>query len=184
MDFSRALQIIRSKPAQHQQWASYYSFGHGIFPKHGKVLSLVNSRRYAYFHPLTGPLTTRSEDFSRPNMNFLYQRLNWATSEIRLIEFLPQKDHEDSAEDAPLACSIHHFSLDDCPKYLALSYAWGDVNRTEPLMLNGKMLKITESLDTALRQLRRMMKKGDISRKSRIWIDAVSINQDDDVEKS
>jgi hypothetical protein len=181
----RALLVVRDKIAQNQRWTICYFLGsRGIDPKRVALLSLANSRRHTSIRSLSTASASHCGPFSRPNPIFSYKRLNWAASEVRLIELLPQKDPEDNAGDMPIACCIHHFSLEDCPKYLALSYAWGDTRRTELLILNGQTLKITKSLDTAFRQLRRMMQNGDLPSKSRIWIDALSINQEDDVEKS
>jgi hypothetical protein len=63
--------------------------------------------------------------------------------------------------------------------YCALSYSWGNPLKTRPLLIDGKIIYITESLDDALRQLLSLE-----STTIPFWIDAVCINQKDDVEKS
>jgi len=79
----------------------------------------------------------------------------------------------------PVHCSIHHVPLDSKPAYTALSYTWGDASKTRPLVIeeDGEEfeLRITENLDSAFRNLGLA---GDF------WIDAVCINQSDELEKS
>ncbi|EON64071.1 hypothetical protein W97_03301 [Coniosporium apollinis CBS 100218] len=62
--------------------------------------------------------------------------------------------------------------------YDALSYAWGCLNFTHPLIVNGLIYPITANLSNALRALR------DPQQVYYIWVDAVCINQYDDEEKS
>ncbi|KAF2008541.1 hypothetical protein BU24DRAFT_322258, partial [Aaosphaeria arxii CBS 175.79] len=78
------------------------------------------------------------------------------------------------------------------PDYIALSYTWGDPKVTVPVLCDGKIINITGNLKEALWQLREN-RKG-IARRSYpkkhpshhlyYWIDAVCINQSDEVEKS
>src|SRR5271154_3222751 len=72
-------------------------------------------------------------------------------------------------------------SLNSPPSYVALSYVWGDPARKKDLNIDGKVVRITESLDTALRHLRSF--GGNITSRP-LWIDALCINQDDNDEKS
>src|SRR2546430_2351964 len=64
------------------------------------------------------------------------------------------------------------------PEYEALSYAWGDPNIRQPISVNGKMMRVTSNLYSALRTLR----KADEDRV--FWVDALCINQDDVQERS
>ncbi|KAK0655149.1 heterokaryon incompatibility protein-domain-containing protein [Cercophora newfieldiana] len=57
------------------------------------------------------------------------------------------------------------------PIYEALSYVWGAPNRTHTLECNGRKVLITETLDKALRRLRRQ------DRDRRLWIDQICIDQ-------
>lgn len=115
---------------------------------------------------------------------FRYDRLNWATNEIRLIKILPEEFFKSGNQDGPVACEVISVPLDDKPQYIALSYAWGDTTLTSPLILNGKAFNATTSLDTALRQIRKMQRHSTAFRDQLFWIDAISINQEDEIEKS
>jgi hypothetical protein len=64
------------------------------------------------------------------------------------------------------------------PPYNALSYTWGDGKAKSNIRINGKNLTITLSLATALFHLRPR------SQPLRIWIDQISINQQDLKEKT
>jgi hypothetical protein len=130
---------------------------------------------------------------------YKYRPLDKSKSEIRLIfvvnhellQFLADtinKDPEVSSDlervrylegEYPAHCLIQHVSLDSKPEYAALSYTWGDTSKTRRLVVeeDGEEfeLQITENLDSALRNMGLV---GDL------WIDAVCINQADELEKS
>ena len=75
-------------------------------------------------------------------------------------------------------CQIFRASLTDNVDYIALSYAWGSTARTKSIVCNGKCLRVTESLHSALRRLR-------LPSEARVfWIDAICINQDDIPERN
>jgi hypothetical protein len=63
-------------------------------------------------------------------------------------------------------------------KFQALSYTWGPGARTHSVWLPETELRITHSLDEAIRHLRRK------DEAVTLWIDQICINQDDDKEKS
>jgi hypothetical protein len=67
---------------------------------------------------------------------------------------------------------------DQYPSYKALSYTWGDGKAKGDVRINGKKLTITLSLATALHHLRLR------SEPLEIWIDQISINQEDLQEKT
>ncbi|OAL45277.1 HET-domain-containing protein, partial [Pyrenochaeta sp. DS3sAY3a] len=62
--------------------------------------------------------------------------------------------------------------------YEALSYVWGDGSKTEQIICDGKLLRITESLAVALRALRQL----ETSRV--LWADGTCINQQDMEERA
>ncbi|KAK4890450.1 hypothetical protein LTR27_010857 [Elasticomyces elasticus] len=62
--------------------------------------------------------------------------------------------------------------------YEALSYCWGPASEGRTVTCNGKIVSITDNLHAALLQLRQT----DVERT--LWIDALSINQQDDREKT
>jgi hypothetical protein len=62
--------------------------------------------------------------------------------------------------------------------YHALSYTWGDITKERPLVkLNGTEVHITANLESALRNLRARAV-------TPLWVDAICINQSDNVERS
>ncbi|KAH8900633.1 hypothetical protein GQ53DRAFT_628404, partial [Thozetella sp. PMI_491] len=77
----------------------------------------------------------------------------------------------------PVRCNMIHVSLDDEPKYEAMSYVWGNPTRTHLVRVDGKVIPITESVRGILEQ------KASISGPKKVWIDAVCINQEDIEEK-
>ncbi|KAL1637238.1 hypothetical protein SLS58_009425 [Diplodia intermedia] len=74
--------------------------------------------------------------------------------------------------------SLVHVSLDDLPKFEAVSYVWGSDARWERLpMTNGDAMSITKSVFEALPFL------VDESETGFLWIDQICINQFNDKEK-
>jgi hypothetical protein len=67
---------------------------------------------------------------------------------------------------------------DDSFEYNALSYMWGDPAPTNTIYLSGKALPIASNLNTALHYLRYT------DRPLIIWIDAICINQEDEIERT
>lgn len=92
-------------------------------------------------------------------------------AEIRLVRLLPERM-------SALRCELVHASLNKPPKYVALSYAWGDTSDTHTLQVDGINMSITSSLFGALKALRR--KSGVVT----VWVDALCINQDDGGERT
>ena len=74
-------------------------------------------------------------------------------------------------------------SLNNTPDYVALSYTWGPPhqNPLHTIHLEETTFPVTESLYTALQHLR-PCSASDVT--LRIWIDAVCINQSDNLEKA
>ncbi|KAK0625811.1 heterokaryon incompatibility, partial [Immersiella caudata] len=62
--------------------------------------------------------------------------------------------------------------------YEALSHVWGDPSKTKAITINGTPFSVTGNREAALLRLRR----ADTERI--LWVDALYINQVDDVEKS
>ncbi|KAF2732835.1 HET-domain-containing protein, partial [Polyplosphaeria fusca] len=74
-----------------------------------------------------------------------------------------------------IECLLHQVYIDgpDTVPYHAVSYTWGDTEKTSSAMVDGKVLGVTENLYIALQHLR--LKDVD----QVLWIDAICINQDD-----
>jgi hypothetical protein len=92
--------------------------------------------------------------------------------DIRLLALYP------GPPDARLTGKLEHVQLDERIKYEALSYTWGEKESINQLHIGDFSITIKSNLDQALQRLR---SKTDIRR---LWIDAVCINQRDEVEKA
>jgi hypothetical protein len=103
---------------------------------------------------------------------------------IRLLEIEPAS-HPGDALQATLATYDlkNPYAID----YDALSYCWGKPGGSESITINGEEFAITQSLASALRQLRaldddqRTLTAGPARK---LWVDAVCINQSHNAEKS
>jgi hypothetical protein len=65
--------------------------------------------------------------------------------------------------------------------YMALSYTWGDLSRTETIFVNGCAVQVTENLAKVLHELKR---DPSLVRGLGLWVDALCINQADLVERA
>ncbi|CAM1507743.1 Fc.00g045910.m01.CDS01 [Cosmosporella sp. VM-42] len=101
-----------------------------------------------------------------------YTALSHPKGSIRLLSI--QADNPDES----LRGQLNETTLEEHPKYLTLSYTWGDAAATKDLHLTDKCLKIRPNVFDALCRLRKNI--GSFT----IWIDAVCINQDDLDERS
>ena len=93
--------------------------------------------------------------------------------DIRLVILHPAPE-----QDAPLRCDLGVISLDDSPKYEALSYVWGLTTQQFSAICAGIEIPLTDNLSDALRRLRWR------TRSRIIWIDALCINQTDTPERN
>jgi hypothetical protein len=110
-----------------------------------------------------------------------YCPLNEGRSEIRLLEIL-SNDSDDVVK-----CRLSVSSLKDNPEFTALSYVWGDPKITGDITLNGEIFQVTTNLAAALRYVKGHWCSNFPHQDSnifRIWVDAICINQTDDIERS
>ncbi|KAF2430608.1 hypothetical protein EJ08DRAFT_679140 [Tothia fuscella] len=92
-------------------------------------------------------------------------------SSYRILELLTGKPTE------PIRCFLHTVHWPNCPKFEAVSYAWGDPNTKTPIHCHGKRLDITTNLHSALLRLR-------YEYQSRfLWADAICTNQSNNQER-
>ncbi|KAK1671701.1 heterokaryon incompatibility protein-domain-containing protein [Colletotrichum godetiae] len=103
---------------------------------------------------------------------FQYEPLNLTGNSFRLLMLHPGSTGE-------ISCDIFEASLDPdgIIPYEALSYAWGNIELSASITANGKTLRITNNLFTALSYLR------DDSIGRVMWIDAICIDQNDVAER-
>lgn len=92
--------------------------------------------------------------------------------QVRLLVL--KAGHEQDDIEIELEVSILSHTL----QYEALSYEWGTSRKTQFVRILSGTINITHGLYLILKQLR------DRSQPRRLWIDAISINQEDSLEKS
>ncbi|KAL1641381.1 hypothetical protein SLS58_006082 [Diplodia intermedia] len=91
-------------------------------------------------------------------------------SQTRVVELLP------GAYKDKIVCQIYPIKISN-GGYKALSYVWGSTKNPEPISLQGFQHNVTKNLAQALRRLRER------DRIVTLWIDALSINQEDSSER-
>lgn len=97
--------------------------------------------------------------------NALYQPLDTSRLQLRLLSLSPGEFND------PICAALNVVSLNDDPKYEALSYVWGQDSAPKPIIIRQTDISITQNLDTALRHLRHRY----LSRS--LWVDAICIDQ-------
>lgn len=108
------------------------------------------------------------------NSPYLYQPLHHQRS-IRLLRL-----SRNLGDNMTLTGELKVADLDDPDiEYVAVSYNWGTGLRPFKLDISGKSIPMTASLYFALSRLMRVRKRPDW-----LWVDAVSINQEDQNEKA
>jgi hypothetical protein len=86
--------------------------------------------------------------------------------EIRLLQVQPGNTL------STISCDFLYVDLQSAKDYAALSYTWGSSAPSIPILLQGKVTLVSENLYLALLHLRKR-------RVTFIWVDALSINQED-----
>lgn len=101
-----------------------------------------------------------------------YKSLNPKRREIRVLHIELQSNH------MGIQGRLEHVSLDDRPIYEAVSYYWGPPAEQKSILLDGKTVFIRATLHSFMTILCR---KG---LNTPLWLDALCINQRDDMERS
>lgn len=101
---------------------------------------------------------------------------------IRLLQIVSV----DEARDIKVYCELTTWLQAMAPEYTAISYTWGDPSLVVDILVNGKRMQVRRNCEDVLRQPCRKndeyffwWKKG-----GHFWIDAICINQTNNVEKS
>lgn len=84
--------------------------------------------------------------------------------EFRLVRVFPERK-------TMIKCEIIHASLEKPPRYVAISYAWGDAGNTRKIELEGSLIPVGVSLYGALEALRQKVES------VLVWVDALCIDQ-------
>jgi hypothetical protein len=105
---------------------------------------------------------------------YKYQPLCQSTSDIRVLKLLPRNANGNL--NIPV-CKISHVSLHGNPKFVALSYVWGDPKNQRIIILENQPVRVTRNLYDAMMGLRPLKEP------IMIWIDSLCINQSDNQEK-
>lgn len=109
-----------------------------------------------------------------PGNDFQHQALDSARRHIRLATFDPRH-----SESEAINCRLSHCSLNDDPKYRAVSYCWGlDQEQTRSIRVNGKTYYVNRALWQLLSHLSLASVPG------HVWIDALCIDQTNVFEKN
>ena len=81
-------------------------------------------------------------------------------------------------EDEVLRATLIPSDLNTDVEYYAISYAWGSREQTSTIYVNDKTVAVTPHLEAALKQV-------SLSLKTKfLWVDCLSIDQDDPIEKA
>lgn len=136
--------------------------------------------RMRYSHSATSSRSHRSHsapsDCSSDITDFsgVYRYRSIGDDEIRLLRLEPA-----SRESDDVCCSTITALRTQRPTYEALSYEWGSAERQKHIIMDGRKVRVRRNLWDALRALR-----VDSKRHPRVlWVDALCINQCDNVEK-
>jgi hypothetical protein len=102
----------------------------------------------------------------------MYSLLDAPRKEIRLLHVHPGAWGDD------IECHLETVSLDDNPKFHAISYVWGDPRITLPITIDGQPLALTQNLFNGLQRLR------PVDKTLIIFADAACIDQSNLNERS
>ncbi|OTA57966.1 HET-domain-containing protein [Hypoxylon sp. EC38] len=108
---------------------------------------------------------------------YKYRPLRNPKGYIRLLYLFPQSCSAGLQERSVLPCVILTYQISKAPPYTGLSYTWGDTTLCRKIDVGGRLLHITENLAVALEYLQ------EEKRTLVLWVDAVCINQTDELEK-
>ena len=160
--------------------------------------------------PSLRPTVTQAQELSPSritsnvlkNGDYEYRPLDTSRNEFRVLALENSPKDED-----PISCDLIHLSLDDngmkslaqdpsftsrrmsrmISQFGALSYTWGSLDLQSSIILGGHLFKVTTNLEAALRQMRKNRRPAGRIVNSPIqsywWIDALCINQKDNVER-
>ncbi|KAI0104988.1 heterokaryon incompatibility protein-domain-containing protein [Nemania sp. FL0031] len=89
-----------------------------------------------------------------------------------------QRTPENKENQTPISACLDEFVVGSTPRFVALSYVWGNDIPSTSIDVNGEPFAIRDNLTLALRQLQTLCPD------TYIWTDAICINQSNEEEKS
>lgn len=110
---------------------------------------------------------------AKDNQSYQHTPLDGTQGRIRLLELLPQ-----DTSSSMVWCRIWHSTINTT--YRCLSYVWGAAGNEETIMLNGKTFRCCKNLADFLKAA--SLQYGLTSKA--LWIDAICIDQQNDIERS
>jgi hypothetical protein len=97
---------------------------------------------------------------------------------IRIVLLHPSAQPRSEVHCELISTSLSSIPKDETLNYTTLSYAWGDTQTAQSIIVSGERLDVGANLFSALQALRRQ------DHPIRLWVDALSINQTDPDERS
>ncbi|KAF2454456.1 heterokaryon incompatibility protein-domain-containing protein [Lineolata rhizophorae] len=117
-------------------------------------------------------LSTMSTEISECEQLYSYSKVPLASNSVRLLDVYPGTDDDE------IEGEFRETTLGCGEVYETLSYVWGQDARGHHIKISGKRIRVTDNLHAALRRLRRS------SKRRTLWVDALCINQHNDMEKT
>ncbi|KAI1340885.1 heterokaryon incompatibility protein-domain-containing protein [Xylariaceae sp. FL0016] len=137
----------------------------------GMVRQVISPRRW--LAPLACPMSelekTTVSSWCAINGSYDFQH------EIRALKVL---NRPNPGKRSYMEFAMVTLSLDETPvqPYFAISYVWGQASKTRPIIIDGLVVDVPRNATRVLERLQ--FQVGDL-----VWIDAICINQQDQVEK-
>jgi hypothetical protein len=151
------------------------------------LLILFAVARPGFLHEMLHPLASSDSPLrlllvasvmaqpQRDSPSYRHLPLDLGKRQIRLI-----KIHKNAiSSDSDVEFDITTFDLADAPRYIALSYAWGDPSPTRIVRLNKQPYEIRKNLHDFLVFFKQVSPKD-----THLWIDQISIDQTNLAERS
>lgn len=109
---------------------------------------------------------------------YQYRPLDTATNDIRLAKLVLKLSPVPRKVEVGVEIILETFAGNKCPKYDVLSYTWGSELSWDQIVVNDNNLAVSRNLFMIMGHLH------NIRFDRWIWIDAISINQRDNREKT